>query len=157
MSENTAPYMTDDQVLAYWLGHRGLTRRVIEAFPDDQIETFSIGGMRTFVQLIHEMLHMAVPTMEGVVTRTWPDTARPTASTKAELLAAWDADTARIQELWPQIPAGRFQEDDVAFGQWPGKVAWLLQYIIDNETHHRAQAYVYLRALGVEPPGFWDR
>ncbi|MGB4400232.1 MAG: DinB family protein [Daejeonella sp.] len=26
----------------------------------------------------------------------------------------------------------------------------------DNETHHRAQAYVYLRALGIEPPAFWD-
>ena len=30
-------------------------------------------------------------------------------------------------------------------------------YFIDNEIHHRAQGFVYLRALGIEPPFFWDR
>jgi uncharacterized damage-inducible protein DinB len=29
--------------------------------------------------------------------------------------------------------------------------------VIDNEVHHRAQGYVYLRALGLEPPHFWER
>ena len=33
----------------------------------------------------------------------------------------------------------------------------LLLYWIDNEVHHRGQAYVYLRALGIEPPPFYDR
>ena len=33
---------------------------------------------------------------------------------------------------------------------------WIL-YIIENETHHRGQAYVYLRALGIQPPFFWKR
>ena len=33
---------------------------------------------------------------------------------------------------------------------------WIL-YIIENETHHRGQAYVYLRALGIQPPFFWRR
>jgi uncharacterized damage-inducible protein DinB len=33
----------------------------------------------------------------------------------------------------------------------------LLFYIIDNEVHHRGQGYVYLRALGIEPPPFYDR
>jgi uncharacterized damage-inducible protein DinB len=30
-------------------------------------------------------------------------------------------------------------------------------YLVDNEVHHRAQGYVYLRSLGIEPPMFWDR
>ena len=30
-------------------------------------------------------------------------------------------------------------------------------YFVDNEIHHRGQGYVYLRALGIEPPAFWDR
>jgi uncharacterized damage-inducible protein DinB len=33
----------------------------------------------------------------------------------------------------------------------------LLLYIVDNEVHHRGQGYVYLRALGVEPPAFFQR
>ncbi|MEJ7681733.1 MAG: DinB family protein [Segetibacter sp.] len=30
-------------------------------------------------------------------------------------------------------------------------------YFIDNEIHHRAQGYVFLRSLGIEPPHFWER
>jgi uncharacterized damage-inducible protein DinB len=33
----------------------------------------------------------------------------------------------------------------------------LFAFSIDNEIHHRGQGYVYLRALGIEPPGFYDR
>jgi uncharacterized damage-inducible protein DinB len=69
----------------------------------------------------------------------------------------WDKATEEVNTLWPQIPEGRLQEDDVAFGMWPGKVYWTLFYIIDNEIHHRAQGYVYLRSLGIEPPKFWER
>jgi uncharacterized damage-inducible protein DinB len=30
-------------------------------------------------------------------------------------------------------------------------------YVIDNEIHHRAQGYVYLRAMGIAPPPFYER
>lgn len=33
----------------------------------------------------------------------------------------------------------------------------LLLYVMDNEIHHRGQGYAYLRALGIEPPPFYDR
>ena len=148
---------TPEQLYQRWNGHRELTRRTIEAFPEDQLFTFSIGGMRTFGQLAHEMLRMSVPTLQGAVTREWKSREGDLPQSKQALLEAWDADTERLDELWPQVPAGRFQEDDVAFGQWPGKVSWIITYVIDNEIHHRAQGYVYLRALGIEPPAFWDR
>ena len=44
-----------------------------------------------------------------------------------------------------------------AFGQYEGRVNDLILYVIDNNAHHRAQGYVYLRALGTEPPPFWER
>ena len=59
--------------------------------------------------------------------------------------------------LWPQIPPERFQETMTAFGKYPGRVYDLLLYAIDNEIHHRGQGYVYLRALGIEPPPFYVR
>ena len=43
------------------------------------------------------------------------------------------------------------------FGQYPGVLHDLILYVIDNEIHHRGQGYVYLRALGIEPPPFYDR
>ena len=43
-----ATFITPDALLAQWQGHRRLTRRVIEAFPDDKLFTFSVAGMRPF-------------------------------------------------------------------------------------------------------------
>ena len=61
MSTETPSFITPDALLAHWQGHRRLTRRVIDAFPDDQLFTFSVGGMRPFGALALEMLTMAVP------------------------------------------------------------------------------------------------
>ena len=56
MSTDGPSFITADALLEHWQGHRRLTRRVIDAFPDDQLFTFSIGGMRPFGALALEML-----------------------------------------------------------------------------------------------------
>ena len=152
-----APIMTSQQFLEHWQGHRALTRRVIEAFPEDKLFTYSVGGMRPFSALVMEFIGMAVPTLQGVITGEWKQFDSAKATTKAELLAAWDDATTEINTLWPKIPAARVQEVDTAFGQWKMAIYDLLLYVRDNEIHHRGQGYVYLRALGIEPPPFWER
>jgi uncharacterized damage-inducible protein DinB len=154
----TATTLTPSELLKHWQGHRGLTRRMIEAFPEDKLFTYSIGGMRTFSELVYEFLGMAVPGLTGVATGKWQKWAdADKVTTKAELLQLWDDATDAINNIWPTIPPQRFQEQDVAFGQWPGSGISFIFYFIDNEIHHRGQAYVYLRSLGIEPPPFWDR
>ena len=149
-------YMSSDALLAHWQGHRRLTRKVIEAFPQDQLFTFSVGGMRSFGALAQEFLRMAVPMVRGVVDGTWTgDERQPT--TKAEVLAQWDEATRELDGLWSRIPPARFDETITAFGQYTGKTYDLLLYVVDNETHHRGQGYVYLRALGITPPPFYER
>ncbi|RAV98692.1 DinB family protein [Pseudochryseolinea flava] len=151
--------ITPAQLLEHWLGHRRVTRRAIEAFPEDKLFSYSVGGMRPFAELVFEMLGMGVPGMQGVVTRKWNnyEPASDALNTKENLLKAWDRATEEITKLWSQIPADRFQEEDLAFGQWGGPIHWIVFYWIDNEIHHRAQGYVYLRSLGIEPPAFYDR
>lgn len=153
--------ISTDILLDQWLGHRNVTRKVIEAFPEDKLFGYSIGGMRPFAQLAIEMLTLGAPGIRGVVKGKWDsyqDTeARFKPTTKSELLAMWDESTQLIKELWPQIPAARFHQTDKFFGQWEGPIYWSILYQIDNEIHHRGQGYVYLRSLGIEPPAFWDR
>ena len=149
-----------DALLDHWQGHRRVTRRMIEAFPEDALFTYSIGGMRPFSALAMEMILMCRAGIRGVAMRDWvsdtyADAPKPT--TREELLRLWDDVTNEINTLWPQIPAKRFEEVDMAFGQWEGVIYGLLFYWIDNEIHHRGQAYVYLRSLGIEPPAFYDR
>jgi uncharacterized damage-inducible protein DinB len=154
----TATLITPEQLIKHWQGHRALTRRVIEAFPEDKLFSFTIGGMRTFADLAKEFLRMAVPSLRGYITNQWSsDDPTVDLRTKADLLRAWDESTKEIDALWATMPPQRFQETAKAFGQWDGQVWALLWYVIENEIHHRGQGYVYLRALGVEPPPFYDR
>ena len=154
MPDTPAVALTADQLLEHWLGHRRLTRRMIEAFPEDQLYSYSVGGMRPFAELVAEMLGMGLPVVRGVATGRWEYAAVTAPATRAALLRAWDDATAELARVWATIPPARFQEHDVAFGQWPGPGYQIIMYAIDNEIHHRGQAYVYLRTLGIEPPPF---
>jgi len=154
-------------LLEHWQGHRRLTRRLIEAYPEDQLFTFSVGGMRTFGQLALEMLGMAVPMLREVVGESGQqpthhqagssDAVMHSETPRQELLRQWDESTAQIEELWARIPPGRLQETITAFGQYTAVAYTQLLYVIDNEIHHRGQGYVYMRALGQAPPAFWER
>jgi uncharacterized damage-inducible protein DinB len=155
--------ITPEALLEHWQGHRRLTRKVMEAFPEDKFYHYSIGGMRPFAELAMEVTTMATAGIQGIVTRKWntlngsADYKASLPRTRKELLTLWDQVTEQINTLWPQIPPNRFQEMDAAFGQYEGPVYWIILYWIDNEIHHRGQGYVYLRSLGIEPPAFWDR
>ena len=151
-------------LLDHWQGHRRVTRRVIQAFPEDALFNYSIGGMRPFAAMTFEMISMASAGVRGIATGIWDTgsellhhSGRPAPATRDALLALWDETTRQIDELWPQIPSQRFEEVDTAFGAYEGVIYGLFLYWIDNEIHHRGQGYVYLRSLGIEPPAFYDR
>jgi uncharacterized damage-inducible protein DinB len=157
MPAETTPFITPDALLAHWQGHRRLTRRVIDAFPEDQLFTFSLGGMRTFGQLAMEIVTMGVPMVRGAVSGDWSTSSSRDPRPKQEVLRLWDESTEQLETLWKQIPPERFQETMTAFGQYTDVLHNLILYVIDNEIHHRGQGYVYLRELGIAPPPFYER
>ena len=157
MPAETMPFITPDALLAHWQGHRRLTRRVIDAFPEDKLFTFSIGGMRTFGEIAMEIATMGVPMLRGVVTGDWSFSSSRDPRPKQEILRLWDESTGELETLWKQIAPERFQETMTAFGQYTDALHNLILYVIDNEIHHRGQGYVYLRALGITPPPFYER
>jgi uncharacterized damage-inducible protein DinB len=113
--------------------------------------------MRTFGVMGNELLAIAGPMMQGLVTGDWEEYAAKDIDSKAALLAHWDESTKEIDEFWSQLPGDGFTRTVTAFGQFTGPVHWQILYAIDNEIHHRGQGYVYLRALGVAPPAFYER
>lgn len=157
--QRTAQVITPNQLLEHWQGHRRLTRKVIEAFPEDKFFSYNIGGMRTFAEMIMELLGIAEPGLREIVTGETAELNEhfDHGNSKAKLLEVWDISTEKINELWSNIPVERFQEKIKTFGQYEGTVLSSLFYFIDNEIHHRGQGYVYLRSLGIEPPFFWER
>ncbi|MFC3832815.1 MULTISPECIES: DinB family protein [Deinococcus] len=150
--------LTLQGLLTHWQGHRGLTRRVILAFPEDQLFTFSIGGMRSFGELAWEAYGVSAYNHQGLTTDDWswnpPQGELP--RDRAALLAAWDALTPQLDAALPAAePTYLTTPQTMAWGTMSPLVS--VQYAIDNEIHHRGQGYVYLRALGIEPPAFYER
>ncbi len=163
LKSDIAPVFTKDELLEHWLGHHRVTRRAIEAFPEEKLFDYSIGGMRTFNELAMELIGMAASGARGVATGEWIalenwdiGDIKKEPKNKEQLLELFDWSTEQIEKYLPQIDDDRHHETDVAFGNWEGRVGWLLFYFIDNEIHHRAQGYVYLRSLDIEPPFFHE-
>ena len=155
-------FISTEAMFEHWQGHRNLTRRVIEAFPEDKLFSHSVGGMRPFADLAMEMIDIAMPGVEGLATGKWEkveefDHSKTMPKTKEGLLELWDKATKVIDEYWPRISSDRFQKVEIAFGQYENHNYGTFMYFLDNEIHHRGQGYVYLRALGIEPPFFWER
>jgi len=156
---NETTVINPDQLIAHWQGHRALTRRVIEVFPEREFFNHSLGGMRPFSEMCKELLAISGPGMQqiagGPVKKLDEDF--QIGDKKKDFLEAWDKSTEVINREWAKVKPGRFQEIIVSFGMYEGPVWSALFYFIDNEIHHRGQAYVYLRDLGIEPPNFWER
>lgn len=154
-----AVIVTPEGFLKHWLGHRRLTRRVIEAFPEDQLFTFSAAEpMRPFGAMAWEIQQVSELTLNGMLTGKWtePDWRKGTGTDRAELLREWDALTARLEQEFSKVSPEFFsQMHALPWGEMSGWDAAI--YNIDNEIHHRGQGYVYLRALGTEPPAFYER
>lgn len=151
--------ISKEDLLKHWQGHRNLTRRVIELFPEKDFFEFSIGGMRSFSELTSELLAIGAPAMKGIVNREVKpyDESSVKLTTKAEFLKKWDEATVEINNYWDQLSMEDFGETFNLFGQYEFPIIHNILYFIDNEIHHRGQGYVYLRALGIQPPFFWER
>ncbi|RZJ72498.1 DinB family protein [Flavobacterium sp.] len=157
-STTTTPIISKDELLKHYLGHRFLTRRTLEIFPEKEFFEFSIGGMRTAAQLTTELLSIAAPSLKAIANSEITSYSEPeVTATKADFLKAWDDADEQIKKYWAQIPEERFPEMFNLFGQYNFPILHNILYFIDNEIHHRGQMFVYLRALNVEPPFFWER
>ena len=151
--------LTLDELLTHWEGHRRLTRRTIAAFPEDQLFSYKVEPLRSFGEMIGEALEIT-PTLRGIVDGEWEWLMKyGHVKSKVELLEAWDESRETIRDYWERLSVERLNEvePDHFFGGPAQSNLNRLLYAIDNEIHHRAQGFVYLRMLGIEPPAFYGR
>ncbi len=155
---STNAIISKSEFLKHWQGHRGLTRKTIEKFPEKELFEFGVGGMRPFAALVKEVMAISGPGLESIATGvTATFNMYPDVKTKEELLKEWDAITQQVTENFNQVDESKMHDMFNMFGQYQMPILYQVLYMVDNEIHHRAQGYVYLRALGIEPPPFWDR
>ncbi|GHF41693.1 putative damage-inducible protein DinB [Deinococcus metalli] len=146
-------------LVPHWLGHRHVTRRVIAAFPEDQLFTYRpTETLRPFGEMAWELHGQTAYTLRGLLHGEW---SRPTwpplpGTDRAALLSAWDEQTRVIETGVPGVPEERYGETvTIPWGEMLTFTAVI--GAIDNEIHHRGQGMVYLREMGTAPPAFWER
>jgi uncharacterized damage-inducible protein DinB len=150
--------LTPERLWNHWEGHRRLTLRALEAYPEDQLFSHSSGNMRSFGDLMDEIINVEDSIMEGMSSGEWKwEPKYKNMKSKAELLAAFEEVRQRSKELYPRISVERLNtlERDAWGAESPNLERFF--YMIDNEIHHRGQGYVYMRQLGIEPPAFYVR
>jgi uncharacterized damage-inducible protein DinB len=146
---------TPASLLEHWQGHRRVTRQTIELFPEDQLFSFQPAPpMRSFGELMIEVTGMIEPTLKGAEAGDFSWAGFGNMTSKAELLEAWDANTRQINEAFARIPETRWTQTVTAFN-FTQPMSDFILYLLENEIHHRAQGYVYLRLLKLEPPFFY--
>ena len=150
--------LTLEQFYTHFQGHRRLTLRTIEAFPDNKLFSYTVEPMRSFGEIAKEMLEVENSIIHGITSGEWKwEPKYNSVASKQELLAAFEELGKQTQENWSKLSSERLQaiEKDAWGMTWANRERLL--YMIDNEIHHRAQGYVYLRSLGIEPPAFYER
>jgi uncharacterized damage-inducible protein DinB len=158
MMETEMELLTLEQFYNHWQGHRRLTMRTIEAFPEDKLFSYTVESMRSFGKLMIEVLMVETHFLHGILSGDWawkPNLIR--ASSKTDLITAFKQVSIQTQQAWPRLTLERLEAVEIDAGNAEKSNRDRLLYMLDNEIHHRAQGYVYLRLLGIEPPAFYER
>jgi len=139
----------------------GIALRLIEALPADRIHDHAIPNMRTPAQLVAHLYGMVVREMtEGVVRGEIRevDDAKVAAGlrTHADLLAFVRESYAAAAKAVASITDAQLQGTvKTPWGMNPP--GWMMISAMQDEFfHHRGQLYVFVRAMGAEPPVMWD-
>ena len=111
-----------------------------DAFPEKELFTHRIGGMRSFADMLMELLGIAGPGIMEIVNGvpTQLNEHFEHGNQKSAILAKWDETTEVLDAYMPQIGRDRYHDKIKAFGQYEGTVLSTILYYIDNEIHHRA-------------------
>lgn len=147
-----------DALLEHWEGHRRLTLRVLEAFPKEKLFSYApTEALRPFGKMMAEIINVEMCLVDTLLAGAWQFGQPPEYSSKEALLEASHEVREKTRVNWRDLKPERLL--DIGPVPLPTPLPPLADflYAFENEIHHRAQGYVYLRLLGVEPPAFFER
>jgi uncharacterized damage-inducible protein DinB len=157
--------MTTQQLAMIWDHIRqmnGITMRLLETIPADQIDAHPISSMRSPKELMVHLYGYVRAIPEGIVSGEIRALDEPEAlkaiRTRDDLVRfctdCWKAGDRAIGQVTDTQLAATVQTP-WGGATMPGAVC--VQVIRDELTHHRGQLYCFARALGAkEVPMMWD-
>ena len=148
-------FISPQALLDHWQGHRRLTRRVIDTFPEEHLHL--LRGRHAAVRRAGDRddQHGGA---DGARRVTATGARRAAiAAPNSRHPAPVGREHRRARYVVAADSAGAVSGNDDGVRPVSRQSARPRALCIDNEIHHRGQGYVYLRALGIEPPPFYER
>jgi uncharacterized damage-inducible protein DinB len=154
MNKQNRLMMWDQQRLRH-----GITLRLIEQIPADNLTAHPIAGMRTPIELLAHMYTGAEMFTDCVVRGALGEyddkAAAAKITTKDQLVAfvnkAWGAADRNAHSVTDAQLAAVIK---TPWGDFTGVA--MIGILYDEYLHHRGQLYAFLRAMGIEPVMMWD-
>ncbi|MFN8548719.1 MAG: DinB family protein [Candidatus Eisenbacteria bacterium] len=133
----------------------GMTRKLVEQFPEDKMQFRPVAECRTVAELVGHLYGFLVDAQLTAQKGEQVMTPEVKLATKAEALAFMDSQVAKAFEIFSGLNDAQFAKSIEAYGEkfqgWQ-----FLTFAYDEHWHHRGQLTVYLRLLGIQPIMIYD-
>jgi uncharacterized damage-inducible protein DinB len=152
---------TVDEMMNRLRLRHGIALRLIEALPEDKLNSNPIPNMRTPAQLIVHLYAMVFREMiEGVqrgeIKEVDEASIAKSIRTKADLLTFARTSFEAASKAAASLTDAQLSANvKTAWGSTPPGYA-MIEAVNDEFYHHRGQLFAYARALGATPPDMWD-
>jgi uncharacterized damage-inducible protein DinB len=141
---------TAEGMFAYFRMVLGVTRKLVEQFPEDKMGYKPIEPQRTAAEVIVHMYAFLVEAMEAIRDGKYEMTEPPKLTAKSEILAYMDSQVEKAYKIFGTLTEAQLAATITSYGKT--MPAWqFLSFAYDEHWHHRGALTVYLRLCGVEP------
>jgi uncharacterized damage-inducible protein DinB len=166
IAQNSLNETLKQQMVKDWERARAYTREYLDAMPADKYGFRSVDSIRSFAE---QMLHVAFANVALATVGTGVQNGEvqniflspnleksPTAKSKDSVVYYVDTSYDFVINAIKNMDFGKI--DEVVVQQTRGgkhsemRLAWLLK-AFEHQTHHRGQCTIYIRLLGIRPPG----
>ena len=157
--------MMNRQLLAMIWDHlrqmNGITVRLIDALPADQLDAHPIPNMRTPKELVVHLYGMVIKNMgesiaSGAITDLDEKAIVASIRTKDDLVRYCDDCWKAADRAMTSATDAQLQQSIQTPWGAPMPAAACVNGLRDELTHHRGQLFAYVRALGKDVPMMWD-
>ena len=144
------------QMVKDWERAKAYTKEYLDAMPRDKYDFRAQDSIRTFAQ---QMLHLAQGTTGLTANgtgkeRIWQGrqlenskSAQSADSVNYFVMASYDFAIEGIRNM----DASKFLERTGRGNFMESRITWIMK-AFEHQTHHRGQATIYIRLLGIKPP-----
>jgi uncharacterized damage-inducible protein DinB len=133
----------------------GVTRKLVDQFPDDKIDYRPTPEIRSVQELVAHVYTFLTESVNTVAAGKQIEGKEPHFDSKAELLQWMDG---QVQEAFTKFDMLTDEQITAQIECWGQKFFGyqILDFVMQEHLHHRGQLTVYLRLLGIKPVFVYD-